>query len=83
MITERLPPLARRSAAGVGALLAGIYFLALFAGSAWLVAEYWNSFEQTEVLHIPFRPLRVLVAAAAIAIAGAFFARAWRTRHSS
>ena len=83
MITERLPPLARRSAAGVGAVLAGIYFLALFAGSAWLVAEYWNSFEQTEVLHIPFRPLRVLVAVAAMGIAGAFFARAWRTRQSS
>ena len=83
MVTERLPPLVRRSAAGVGAVLAGIYFLALFAGSAWLAAEYWNSFEQTEVLHIPFRPLRVLVAVAAIAIAGAFFARAWRARQSS
>ena len=82
MVTERLPPLARRSAAGVGAVLAGIYFLALFAGSAWLAAEYWNSFEQTEVLHIPFRPLRALVTFAAAGLALAFCLRAIRPEQS-
>ena len=58
--------------------VAGVYFAALFAGTAWLAVEYWNSFEQTEVLHIPFRPLRALVALAAASLALVYFYRAIR-----
>jgi TRAP-type transport system small permease protein len=78
MITDRMPEGARSWALRLGSLLAGLCFLALAAGSVWLAVEYWNSFERTEVLHIPFRPLRVLVALAAVALALAFFLRALR-----
>jgi hypothetical protein len=61
-----------------GAVLAGLCFAALAAGSAWLTAETWNSFEQTEVLDIPVRPLRVLVTLTAVALALIFFYRAAR-----
>jgi TRAP-type C4-dicarboxylate transport system permease small subunit len=82
MLTDRMPATARRRVLRLGALLAGACFTALCAGSAWLAIEYWNSFEQTEVLHIPFRPLRVLVTLAAAALALAFFRRGLRREQS-
>jgi TRAP-type C4-dicarboxylate transport system permease small subunit len=76
MLTERMPAAAQRWAVRFGSVLAGLCFAALCAGSAWLCVENWNSFEQTEVLHLPFRPLRVLVTLAAAALALVFFRRA-------
>lgn len=78
VLTDRLPATVRRRALAVGSVLAGLCFAALCAGSAWLAADYWNSFEQTEVLHIPFRPLRALVTLAAGALAVVYFRQALR-----
>jgi len=78
MLTDRMPEAARRVTLRVGAALAGLCFAALAAGSAWLSVESWNSFEQTEVLDIPFRPLRVLVTLTAASLAVIFFHRAIR-----
>jgi TRAP-type C4-dicarboxylate transport system permease small subunit len=78
MLTDRMPAAMQRWVFGAGSILAGACFTALAAGSAWLSIEYWNSFEQTEVLHIPFRPLRALVTLAAAALALVSFVRAVR-----
>ena len=78
MLTERMPAAAQVWTSRLGSVLAGLCFAALCAGSAWLAVEYWNSFEQTEVLHISFRPLRVVVTIAAAALALVFFHRALR-----
>jgi TRAP-type C4-dicarboxylate transport system permease small subunit len=83
MVTERLPEGVRRGFGRGSSVLAGLYFSALSIGSIWLAVEYWNSFEQTEVLHVPFRPLRALVSIALVAIAVAFFAHALRPRSKS
>ena len=80
LISDRLPETARRWTIRGESILAGAYFTALSAGTAWLAVEYWNSFEQTEVLHIPFRPLRALVALAAASLALLYFHRAIRPR---
>lgn len=78
MLTERLPE-ATRSALDRGtAVLAALFFAAMGGGAAWLAAEYWNSYEQSEVLHIPFRPLRLLVTLTGAALAVAFLYRAFR-----
>jgi TRAP-type C4-dicarboxylate transport system permease small subunit len=79
MLTERLPAATRRATELGGAWLAALFFAALCAGAGWLAAEYWNSFEQSEVLHIPFRPLRLLVAFTGGALAVAFVYRAVRS----
>lgn len=76
MLTERLPPATRRIIEFGSAWLAALFFGALCIGAAWLAAEYWSSFEQSEVLHIPFRPLRLLVALTGAALAVAFVYRA-------
>ena len=82
MLTDRLPKSLQRSVLRMGLVLAGLCFTALAAGSAWLAAEFWNSYEQTEVLHIPFRPLRAAVTLAAAALAVVFFHRAFRAEKS-
>ena len=83
MLTERLPPGARHGAARLGSMLAALLFAVLCAGSVWLTIEYWKAFEQTEVLHLPLRPLRLLVAAAAAALALVFLYRALRRSRPS
>ena len=76
MLTERMPPALQHQALRLGSVLAGLCFAALSAGSVWLVIEYWNAFEQTEVLHLSLRPLRVLISIAAAALSLIFFHRA-------
>lgn len=78
MLTDRMPQGIQRHVFRAGSVLAGLLFAALTAGSAWLAFEFWDSFEQTEVLHIPFRPLRAVVTAAAALVSLAFFHRAVR-----
>jgi len=80
LVTERLSPQWREWAARASSLLASVFFAGLCAGACWLTAEFWNSFEETDVLHIPFRPLRILVALAAGALALIFLHRALRPR---
>lgn len=78
MLTDRMPTGMQHQVFRAGSVLAGLFFAALCAGSAWLAFEYWNSFEQTEVLHIPFRPLRAVVTLAAALVSLVFFHRALR-----
>ena len=54
------------------ALLSALFFVGLAAGALWLTVDAWNDYEQSELLHIPFRPLRVISFAAAATIAMLF-----------
>ena len=78
LVTERMPERVRGVMSRVSAMLAGVFFTGLSIGSCWLTFEFWNSFEETDVLHIPFRPLRVLVTICAAALALIFFHRCIR-----
>lgn len=69
LVTDRMPLPLRRLCSRLVSLLSGLFAAALFAGSCWLAREFWDSYEQSEVLHIPFRPLRILAAASAGALA--------------
>jgi TRAP-type transport system small permease protein len=79
MLTERLPVAARRWLERSAGVLAGLFFAAMGGGGAWLAAEYWNTYEQSEVLHIPFRPLRLLVALTGAALVVVSVRRAFRS----
>jgi TRAP-type C4-dicarboxylate transport system permease small subunit len=78
LVSEHLPEQWRARTARLCALLSGVFFTALCIGAGWLLGDFWNFFEETDVLHIPFRPLRVLVTVSAGALALIFFARAVR-----
>jgi TRAP-type C4-dicarboxylate transport system permease small subunit len=70
LLIDRAGPAARGTLQRLSALLSIVFFAGLAAGSLWLTVDTWGEFEQSELLHIPFRPLRVIsfVAAAAIAV---------------
>lgn len=68
LIVDRLPPALRRLNARLASTLSALFLAAVFIGCCWLSREFWDSFEQSEVLHIPFRPLRMLAAICAGAL---------------
>jgi hypothetical protein len=77
MVTGRLRSATRVKLGRAVALISAAVFLALAAGSAWIVAELWHGYEQTELLHLPLRWLRVLWVVFALFIAFEFARAAW------
>lgn len=80
LLIDRLPPRARRAIVRVGALLSALFFAGLLAGSLLLARDFWPAHEESELLGIPFRPLRACVCLAAFAVAAVFVRRALGSR---
>jgi TRAP-type C4-dicarboxylate transport system permease small subunit len=79
LVIDRLSPRVRTALLRVGAALSALFFSGLFASSLWLAVDFWHAHEQSELLGIPFRLLRAIVAASAGAIAALFLRRAVRS----
>ena len=62
LVLERLSPLWRERVQRLHALAGVLLFAALLAGSAWIAADLWNGHEESELLRIPYRPLRMALA---------------------
>lgn len=75
LLTDRLSPTARRVLDTFALALSALFFAAVFAGSAWIALELWRGYEHSELLRIPYRPLRLLSLACLGAVAGLFVAR--------
>jgi TRAP-type C4-dicarboxylate transport system permease small subunit len=80
IVTERLSRRAAARLARATALVSGLVFLLLAAGSAWVASDLWNGFEQTELLRLPLRWLRALWIVFALLIALRFLRDAWKGR---
>ncbi|MFL6577482.1 MAG: TRAP transporter small permease subunit, partial [Povalibacter sp.] len=80
LLTDRIGPKARGVLQRISALLSVLFFAGLAAGSLWLTVDAWNEYEQSELLHIPFRPLRVISFAAVTAIAVLFLRELFKSR---
>jgi TRAP-type C4-dicarboxylate transport system permease small subunit len=61
----------------INAFAAALFFLALTAGSAWILLELWQSHEETELLRLPLWPLRVLIVLALLATSLLFLRKTW------
>ena len=57
------------------ALGSAVFFLALAVGSGWIAVEMWGAGEQSELLGVPYFPLRVVVTLATLAIGGMYAMR--------
>lgn len=79
LLTHRLGDGPRRVLHAFANLLSALFFVGLAAGVLWLTVETWNDYEQSELLHIPFRPLRMVSLVAAVAIALVFLRDMWRS----
>ena len=80
LLVDRIGPKARGVLQRISAFLSVLFFAGLAAGSLWLTADAWNEYEQSELLHIPFRPLRVISFAAVAAIAVLFVRELFKSR---
>jgi TRAP-type C4-dicarboxylate transport system permease small subunit len=69
LLIDRLPPRARSIMDRVHAVLCALFFIALAAGGIWIALDLRGGNEESELLHIPYAPLRVvsIVAVAAVA----------------
>jgi hypothetical protein len=45
-----------------------LLFAALLAGSVWIAMDLWGGYEESEILHIPYRPLRIAVVLALLTL---------------
>ena len=79
LLTARVSDRARCFLHAFANLLSALFFVGLGAGALWLAVETWHDYEQSELLHIPFRPLRIVSLVAAGAIALVFLRDAWRS----
>jgi TRAP-type transport system small permease protein len=82
VVTARLRPTVRLRLGRIVAMVCAAVFVALAAGSAWILVELWYGFEQTELLHLPLRWLRLLWVVFALLIAFEFLRTVWRKQGS-
>jgi TRAP-type C4-dicarboxylate transport system permease small subunit len=59
LLIDRLPPRARRAAAALGLILSIAFFLCLVAGSVWIAWDMRAAHEASDLLKIPYAPLRL------------------------
>ncbi len=58
-------------------IVAALYFLALLVGGVWLGIDAWYGYEQTEILGLPYRPLRIVANLSVAAVCVVFVHRAF------
>ena len=61
LLLDRLPTWARGALDRIHAVSTALLYAALLAGSAWIAVDLWHGHEESELLRIPYRPLRVIV----------------------
>jgi len=80
LLIDRLPVPVGNRLKSTGEWLSGLFFLAGAAGLAWITWDLRNAHEQSDILHIPFAPLRWISLAALV---GAAVASAVRGRRGN
>lgn len=68
LVLDRLSPPWRARVERLQAFAAALVHACLLAGTVWIAAELWSGYEESELLHIPYRPLRIVTAAAFAAL---------------
>ena len=66
----------------VQAVFSILFFCALAAGSIWIFMDLWGGSEESEVLHIPFAPLRIVCIVSVLGVVFGFLRR-FREKPSS
>ena len=78
LLTARVSERWRKLLRAFSSALSATFFVCMAAGALWLTIELWHDHESSELLRIPFRPLRILSFVAAAAIAIVFLRDLWR-----
>ena len=75
ILTDRVSEPARRRLQTVADLLSVVFLILLAVGCIWVTFETWPGHERSELLHLPFRWLRLLLALSVILMAAYFTKR--------
>jgi len=79
-LLQRLPTRVLRQLGSVNTLAGISVVLALLAGSAWITADLWNGHEESELLRIPWLPLRLIVLLMLLSLLGVQLRRLFAAR---
>lgn len=80
LLLNRVSPQWKRVLTRGASLISAAFFTALAIASIWLTVEHWNGHEETELLHLPLWPLRILCSVSMAAIVVVFAYRALKPR---
>jgi len=80
LLVGRLRPATQNSLARVHSLFCFVFFAALTYGSVWIALDLRGGHEESELLHIPYTPLRLICILAMLAVALIFATRIRRRR---
>lgn len=72
LITGRLKGRVAVTVARLNNLLGMVFFLLLCAGSIWIASDLWLGMEESEIWRLPYKPLRIMVVAGTLCVAGLF-----------
>lgn len=61
LLVSRLSPRGQWWSERFNSLVAALFYAALLVGSVWISADLWHGYEESELMGIPYRPLRVLI----------------------
>jgi TRAP-type C4-dicarboxylate transport system permease small subunit len=78
LLIDHLPPRARAVSLRINAALCAVFFAALAAGSLWVAYDLRDGHEESELLRIPYAPLRVISILAVLAAAAIYAGRIGR-----
>jgi TRAP-type C4-dicarboxylate transport system permease small subunit len=80
LLIDRLSPRMRSIMARIHAMLCAIFFIALAAGSIWIAVDLRGGHEESELLRIPYAPLRVISILCVLGVALVYVRRAANRR---
>jgi TRAP-type C4-dicarboxylate transport system permease small subunit len=83
LLVERLSPAAQNWLHRGALLVASLLFGCLAVAAGWLTIDAWSEFEHSELLRIPYRPLRLIVVVMTSAIAIVFAWKAFKPAGSA
>lgn len=69
LLVDRVGPGAHAILTRVSYGLGALFFVLLAVGGIWIASDLWNGHEESELLHIPYAPLRIISIAAVLAAA--------------
>lgn len=80
LLTDRLPVSVGGCLERTGEWLCALFFLAAAVGLAWITWDLRRAHEQSDILHIPYAPLRWISLAALLGAAGTVLSGSRRTK---
>ena len=83
LLVDRLPASWQGLLLRFGQLLSALLFLAFMAASVWIASDLWQGHEQSELLRIAYRPLRIVAVVATAAVALAFLRQLFSSKARS